>query len=95
LIILTYIVITIIIIEKLYIKSAKCAKIFLGGDQVLKFVYNLFRVPSDKEYKKTLKKIARNLVKRYSTGNVSLQLGNYITEEEIKKRKKKVLSYHF
>lgn len=37
----------------------------------------------------------KDLVKRYSRGNVSLQLGRYVTAEEKKDRLQKVLEMRF
>jgi len=45
--------------------------------------------------KERKKEIEREIVSRYGRGNASLQLGMYITEEEIEQKKKNLSSYHF
>jgi hypothetical protein len=37
----------------------------------------------------------RNLVAKYSNGNISLQLGRYITESDIETRRKDIGNYEF
>jgi hypothetical protein len=45
--------------------------------------------------KERKKEREREIVSRYGRGNASLQLGMYITEEEIKQKKENLASYHF
>ncbi len=44
---------------------------------------------------KKLKKDSKALVARYARGNVSLQIGRFVTAEEKEERKKAVLSVKF
>lgn len=37
----------------------------------------------------------RRIVARYAQGNISLQLGKYLTEKDIERRKAKLSSYRF
>ncbi len=37
----------------------------------------------------------REIIQRYSTGNISLQCGKYITEADVKKRRSELCKYKF
>jgi len=41
------------------------------------------------------RKFIKGLIPPYATGNVLAQQGHYILLENIERRKKKILSYHF
>ena len=41
------------------------------------------------------KKLTNSLISRYSNGNVSLQKGNYLTEQDIKDKEKTIFSHKF
>jgi hypothetical protein len=58
------------------------------------YLAKLFPKPP-KENKETEKEIERDIVSKYGQGNASLQLGLYITEEEIKEQKADLMSYRF
>jgi len=60
---------------------------------MFKLFSNLF--PKPKIDNKNVEKTQNKLVRRYSRGNVRLQLGQFTTEEEAKKRKKEILKKVF
>ena len=39
--------------------------------------------------------IIKKYISRFSSGNISLQFGNYITQEVIKRKKETILKYRF
>jgi len=41
------------------------------------------------------KKLTNSLISGYSNGNVSLQKGNYLTEQDIKDKEKTIFSHKF
>lgn len=49
----------------------------------------------DRDHEVVKKEIARGVVRRTATGNVSLQRGRYLTREEIDERLEKVKGYVF
>ncbi|MDQ7016838.1 MAG: hypothetical protein Q9O24_05510 [Gammaproteobacteria bacterium] len=65
----------------------------------MKNIINAFRVtplrtvPSVPKNRSNL--IARRIVAKVSDGNVSLQMGNYVTQDQISERRKKVCSYTY
>jgi hypothetical protein len=58
---------------------------------------NLFtpKVPTIQEQERSREQRLRNLVARYSRGNINLYRGKYITKEEIKKRIEKLDNFKF
>jgi hypothetical protein len=41
------------------------------------------------------KNIVKKYISRFSSGNISLQFGNYITQEVINQKKETILKYRF
>lgn len=50
---------------------------------------------SPRHTKEAEKAIEREVVSIYGKGNTSLQLGLYITEEEVEQQKADLITYHF
>ena len=64
---------------------------------MLRILIAAFRAPksiqsSAEESKRT---IARSVVRRAATGNVRLQLGNFVTKEDLDRQYERVKSYSF
>ncbi len=60
---------------------------------MIRFVVNIFREPVNRD--KRIEEFTRFLVRKYSSGNISLRMGRYITKKEAQKRKETVLQYKF
>ncbi len=60
---------------------------------MLRFLINIFRAPSDRDDE--IKRFTRNLVKKYSRGNVSLKMGRYTTQKGHEKQRKLILQHKF
>lgn len=57
-----------------------------------RFFSNVKKVPSMEE--KVLE-LTKSLVSRYSNGNVSIQKGNYLTQEDIKNKEQTIFAHKF
>lgn len=57
------------------------------------FFRNIFRKAKPREQE--LERFVRNIVMSYSHGNVSLQMGKYITSKKVEELKQNVLNYKF
>ena len=60
---------------------------------MLRFIIYLFRLPKLDESE--LDRIKRRLVQKYSRGNVHLQMGKFLTEQDISSLKNDILKYSF
>jgi len=58
-------------------------------------MFNIFDSLISKLDAKAEREFINGLVPRYATGNVLAQQGHSILSEDIERRKKKILSYHF
>ena len=60
---------------------------------MLRFLSNVLLLSSGK--KKNKEEILKDVVMQYTSGNMYLKLGKYVTEEQLEARKEAIIHYDF